>query len=49
MVLDVITIRGLALPLSTSSGESSATASKGPANASRVVRVKDLMSMRISF
>jgi hypothetical protein len=44
-----MTISGRDLPLSMSSGESPSAASKGPAKASRVVRVNDLMSMRISF
>jgi hypothetical protein len=42
-------ISGRDLPLSMSSGESPSAANKGPAKASRVARVNDLMSMRISF
>ncbi|MNR12907.1 hypothetical protein D3C85_1292840 [compost metagenome] len=48
-VLDAMTINGRDLPLSMSNGESLSAASKGPAKASKVVRVKNLMSMRISF
>ncbi|MNT57900.1 hypothetical protein D3C72_1953050 [compost metagenome] len=48
-VLEAITISGRALPLSISRGESPSAANKGPAIASKVARVSDLMSMRISF